>query len=41
MIKKVLVVGGSGFLGSHVCDSLYNKGYKVRILDTKKSIYNK
>jgi UDP-glucose 4-epimerase len=38
-MKNVLVVGGSGFLGSHVCDSLHGSGYKVRILDIKKSEY--
>ena len=35
--KKVLVVGGSGFLGSHVADELTNKGFKVTIFDQKKS----
>ena len=36
-IKNVLVLGGSGFLGSHVCDALTNYGYKVTIYDLKKS----
>ena len=35
--KNVLVLGGSGFLGSHVCDALTNYGYKVTIYDLKKS----
>ena len=35
--KTVLVVGGSGFLGSHVADELTNKGFKVTIFDQKKS----
>jgi UDP-glucose 4-epimerase len=39
MNKDVLVIGGSGFLGSHVCDFLHKKGYRVRILDLKKSFY--
>lgn len=30
---KVLVTGGAGFIGSHVCDALVNRGYSVRILD--------
>ena len=30
---KILVLGGSGFLGSHVCDGLTESGHKVRILD--------
>jgi len=29
----VCVIGGSGFLGSHVCDKLSQDGYKVRIFD--------
>ena len=29
----ILVLGGSGFLGSHVCDQLSEAGYKVRIFD--------
>ena len=37
--KTVLVLGGSGFLGSHVADALSNEGYKVRILDRQKSIW--
>mgnify|MGYP000718217552 CR=1 FL=1 len=31
--KQVLVLGGSGFLGSHVADALSDAGYKVRIFD--------
>ena len=32
-MKKALVIGGSGFLGSHVADSLTNKGYETTVLD--------
>jgi len=32
-MKKVCVVGGSGFLGSHVCDKLSDAGYQVVIYD--------
>ena len=39
MAKKVLVVGGSGFLGSHVADELTEKGYEVTIFDQKKSTW--
>jgi len=37
MIKKAVVVGGSGFIGSHVADYLNDAGYKVVIYDKKKS----
>ncbi len=30
---KTLVIGGSGFLGSHVCDKLSEMGHQVRIFD--------
>jgi len=32
-MKKALVFGGSGFLGSHVVDALFNKGFEVTIFD--------
>ncbi|MDB9938770.1 NAD(P)-dependent oxidoreductase [Candidatus Thioglobus sp.] len=32
-MKKICVIGGSGFLGSHVCDQLTEAGYKVLIYD--------
>lgn len=31
--KTALVLGGSGFLGSHVADALSDEGYSVRIFD--------
>lgn len=34
---KVLVFGGSGFLGSHVADALSNAGHEVTIFDLVKS----
>lgn len=37
MNKKILVIGGSGFLGSHVADAFSVSGYKVTIFDNKKS----
>jgi UDP-glucose 4-epimerase len=30
---KVLITGGAGFIGSHLCDSFAAKGFKVSILD--------
>ncbi len=34
---KIAVLGGSGFLGSHVADELSKRGHKVTIFDIKKS----
>tara|TARA_Y100000590_G_scaffold463443_1_gene630207 strand:+ start:1626 stop:2504 length:879 start_codon:yes stop_codon:yes gene_type:complete len=34
---KILITGGSGFLGSHVADELSKKGHQVVIYDKKKS----
>jgi UDP-glucose 4-epimerase len=36
-LDKVLVIGGSGFLGSHVADALTYAGHDVTLLDLKKS----
>ncbi len=33
LIKRVLVTGGAGFIGSHLCDALIKKGYEVLCLD--------
>ena len=32
-MSKVIVIGGSGFLGSHVADYLSYAGHKVSIFD--------
>jgi len=31
--KKVLVTGGAGFVGSHLCERLLNDGHEVVCLD--------
>lgn len=40
-MKKVVVFGGSGFLGSYVADELTNRGYSVTIVDINPSKYLK
>ena len=32
-MKKILVTGGSGFLGSHLCEKLLNQGHEIICLD--------
>ena len=41
--NKVLIIGGSGFIGSHVADELIKKKYKVTIVDINhpKNMYQK
>jgi len=36
-MKKVLVIGGAGFIGSHTADELSNEGYQVTIFDHQES----
>lgn len=38
---KIIVFGGSGFVGSHVADKLSEAGHEVTIFDLKPSIYLK
>ncbi|HZF64926.1 MAG TPA: UDP-glucuronic acid decarboxylase family protein [Chitinophagaceae bacterium] len=33
MSKRILITGGAGFLGSHLCDRFINEGYKVIAMD--------
>ena len=32
-MKKVLVTGGAGFVGSFLCDRLINEGHEVIVID--------
>ncbi|ASZ12693.1 GDP-mannose 4,6-dehydratase [Chitinophaga pendula] len=33
MRPKILITGGAGFIGSYLCEQLYNKGYEITVLD--------
>jgi UDP-glucuronate 4-epimerase len=38
---KVLVTGGAGFIGSHVCERLLREGHSVSILDDLNNFYSR
>ena len=37
----ILVTGGLGFVGSHICAALIKEGYKIIIIDSLKNSYKK
>jgi len=41
MIKKILVTGGAGYIGSHVVEELVKKNFKVFIVDNLSNGYKK
>ena len=38
---KAIIIGGSGFIGSHVADSLTERNFKVTIYDKKHPDFDK
>ena len=32
-MKNVLISGGAGFIGSRLCEKLFERGYKITVLD--------
>ena len=38
--KIILVNGGAGFIGSHTCEALLDKGHSVICVDDFKDFYN-
>tara|TARA_B100000214_G_scaffold56448_1_gene36219 strand:+ start:2910 stop:4037 length:1128 start_codon:yes stop_codon:yes gene_type:complete len=32
-MKKILITGGAGFIGSRLCEKLYDKGYIITVMD--------
>ena len=33
-MRRILVTGGAGFIGSHICVNLLKKGYEIIVIDS-------
>ena len=40
-MKKILVTGGAGFIGSHTCLLLLENGYEIHSIDSHINSYGK
>lgn len=38
--RRVLVTGGAGFIGSHVCEALHENGHEVAVIDDLNDFYS-
>mgnify|MGYP003116595168 CR=1 FL=1 len=32
-MKNILIVGGAGYVGTKLCDTLISRGYNVKVID--------
>jgi UDP-glucose 4-epimerase len=39
-MKKIIIFGGAGFIGSHVADVLVDQGYEVTVFDLEENLYS-
>jgi UDP-glucose 4-epimerase len=41
MTERILLIGGNGFIGSHLIDELLDEGYPITVLDKRHELYRK